>query len=535
MIINHNLTSLSAVNAARITHNMLQKSVQPLATGLRINSAADDASGLAIAEKMRSQIAGYSMAVKNAQDGISLLQTAEGALGDSNAILQRMRELAVQAANDTLTSQDRIHVDEELQALKGKLDFVAESTQFNTKKLLDGTSGLMWSSDASSVRAVVSGSASILGKPEGSYRLEIHATPGKAQVQRSNVFDVSTLTKIEQTTDSETFEVFSEEANTLQDITQLTEPQKLMLVQGNGSTASLTLYAYDSLYDVADKINAAVSGTLGQAAYVDDAGKFSTLTDSELQKLDDDTYTLKASLILRSAVPGKGGEIYLAGNDELISALGMNTVQESSESVYTVSVFDADTGEALASDVKITGNILRGVIGENIDVEFDAMAGTSAAWDGKAEQYTLTGTDAYTALMTMKNSGIIFQVGTNQAETFAVQFGDVSADALGVGRVNVLTQETASRAIGQIDRAIEDVVRQRTQIVSYSDSLQHTTANLAQSGANLTQSKSRITDADVAQSTLRFIEFQILSKGQDMIIAVANQQPEAVYSLLGND
>ena len=493
---------------------------------------------------MRSQIAGYSMAVKNAQDGISLLQTAEGALGDSNTILQRMRELAVQAANDTLTSQDRIHVDEELQALKGKLDLVAESTQFNTKKLLDGTSGLMWSSDSNSVRAIVSGSASLLGKPEGSYRLEIHATPGKAQVQRSNIFDVSTLTKIEQTTDSGTFEVFSEEANTLREISQfrtnedtfiVSEPQTLMLVQGNGSTASLTLYAYDSLYDVADKINAAVSDSLGQAAYVDDAGKFSTLTDSELQKLDDKTYTLKASLILRSAVPGKGGELHLAGNDELISALGMNTVQESSESVYTVSVFDADTGEALASDVKITGNILRGVIGENIDVEFDAMAGTSATWDGKAEQYTLTGTDAYTALMTMKNSGIIFQVGTNQAETFAVQFGDVSADALGVGRVNVLTQETASRAIGVIDRAIEDVVRQRTQIVSYSDSLQHTTANLAQSGANLTQSKSRITDADVAQSTLRFIEFQILSKGQDMIIAVANQQPEAVYSLLGND
>ena len=549
MIINHNLTSLSAVNASRITHNMLQKSVQPLATGLRINSAADDASGLAISEKMRSQIAGYSMAVKNAQDGISLLQTAEGALGDSNTILQRMRELAVQSANDTLTAQDRVHVDEELQALKGKLDMVAESTQFNTKKLLDGTSGLMWSSDSSSVRAIVSGSASILGKPEGSYRLEIRATPGQAQIQRSNIFDVSTLKKVERLSDpddedSETFEVFSEEANTLREISQFTtnedtfivsEPQNLMLVQGNGSTASLTIYGNDTLYDVADKINAAVSETLGQAAYVDDAGKFSTLTDGDLQQVDDDTYTMKASLILRSAVPGKGGELYLAGNDELISALGMNTVQESSESTYTVSVFDADSGEALATDVKITGNILHGVIGRNIDVEFDAMAGTSAAWNNNTEQYVLTGTDADTALMTMKNSGIIFQVGTNQAETFAVQFGDVSADALGVGKVNVLTRETASRAIGIIDRAIEDVVKQRTQIVSYSDSLQHTTANLAQSGANLSQSKSRITDADVAQSTLRFIEFQILSRGQDMIIAVANQQPEAVYSLLGNE
>ena len=116
MIINHNLTSLSAVNASRITHNMLQKSVQPLATGLRINSAADDASGLAISEKMRSQIAGYSMAVKNAQDGISLLQTAETALGDSSELLHRMRELSIQSANDTLTSRERQHIDEEVQA-----------------------------------------------------------------------------------------------------------------------------------------------------------------------------------------------------------------------------------------------------------------------------------------------------------------------------------------------------------------------------------------------------------------------------------
>ena len=163
------------------------------------------------------------------------------------------------------------------------------------------------------------------------------------------------------------------------------------------------------------------------------------------------------------------------------------------------------------------------------------MAGTAANWDGEAEQYTLTGTDAYNAFMTMKNSGIIFQVGTNQAETFAVQFGDVSSEGLGVSGLNVLTREMAERSIGIIDKAIEDVVRQRTQIVSYSDSLQHTAANLAQSGGNLTASKSRITDADEAKSTMRFIEFQILSKGQDMIIAVANQQPEAVYSLLNTD
>ncbi|MBQ7155137.1 MAG: hypothetical protein IJR85_06245 [Synergistaceae bacterium] len=542
MIINNNLTALSALNVSRATDNMLQKSVQPLASGLRINSAADDASGIAVSEKMRSQTAGYSMAVRNVQDGISLLQTAEGALGDSNTILQRMRDLSVQSANDTLTSRDRIHIDEEVQALKGKLDMVSESTQFNTKKLLDGTSGLMWSSSDVNLKARIKGGASILGKTEGNFRLEIHADPGQAQVQRSNIFDVGKLTRIDDA-DTGDFRVFAENLNTLRDMRGfytsedtfvVQEPQSLTVVQGDGKTAGITIYGNDTLYDVADKINSAVSASLGQAAYVDDAGKFGTVSDITAVSQDNgESYSLKASLVIRSAVPGKGGEIFLSGSDEVISALGMNTVQESTESTYSVSIYDAVSGENLVSDVKITGNVMHGIIGDSIDVEFDPMTATSAKWDG--ENYTLTGTDAYNAVMTMKNSGIIFQVGTNQAETFGVQFGDVSSEALGVRGVNVMTRELASRSISIIDRAIEDVVKQRTQISAYADSLEHTAANLAQSGGNLAQSQSRITDADEAKSTLRFIEFQILSKGQDMILAVANQQPEAVYSLLGND
>ncbi|MBQ7215919.1 MAG: hypothetical protein IJS39_08025 [Synergistaceae bacterium] len=550
MIINHNLMSLSAVNASKVTHDMLQKSVQPLATGLRINSAADDASGIAISEKIRSQTAGYSMAVKNAQDGISLLRVAESALGDTTAILQRMRELSIQAGNDVLTSQDRNHINEEVQALKGKLDMVAESTQFNTKKLLDGTSGLIWSSDTLSLKAAPRAGASLSQKPEGSYRLEIRADPGKAQIQKSNILNAGTLTKIQQETDtedddSEVFQVFSEQANTLRDISQfhtsgdtfvVSEPQTLTVIQGSGKTADITVYGNDTLYDLAGKINAAISETLGQSAYVDNSGKFSTLTDTAITPDDDaDTYTVKASLVIQSAVPGKTGEIFLAGSDEIIRALGMNTVQKSSESTYYVSVYDAHSGEALASDVKITGNVLHDAVGENIDVEFDPMAGTSAKWDGKSEQYILTGDEAYSAVLNLKSAGIIFQIGTNQAENFSVQFGDVSAEALGVGRINVMTPELAERSIGILDRAIDDIVKQRTQISAYSDSLEHSAANLAQSGSNLTDAGSRITDADTAKSTLRFIEFQILSRGQDMIINAANQQPEAVYSLLNKE
>ena len=550
MIINHNLMSLSAINASRVTHDMLQKSVQPLASGLRINSAADDASGIAISEKIRSQTAGYSMAVRNSQDGISLLRVAEGALGDTNSILQRMRELSIQSANDTLTSQDRKHIHEEVQGLKGKLDMVAENTQFNTKKLLDGTSGIMWSSDNLSLKASARAGASLSQKTEGSYRLEIRANPGNAQIQKSNIFEAGKLTKIQQVSetedeDTETFEVFTEEANTLRDISQfytsgdtfiVSEPQTLTVIQGSGETADITVYGNDTLYDLADKINGAISDTLGQGAYVDDTSKCSTLSDVEMSPDESsESYTVKASLVIQSAVPGKGGEIFLAGSDELIRTLGMNTVQKSSESTYSVFVYDAHSGEALASDVKVTGNVMHDALGGNIDVEFDPMAGTSAAWDNESNSYVLTGDKTYSAVLNLKSAGIIFQVGTNQAENFSVQFGDVSADALGVDRINVMTRELAERSIGILDLAIEDVVKQRTQISAYSDALEHSAANLAQSGSNLTDAGSRITDADTARSTLRFIEFQILSNGQDLIINVANQQPEAVYNLLNKE
>lgn len=554
MIINHNLTSLSAVNASRITHSMLQKSIQPLATGLRINSAADDASGLAISEKMRSQTAGYTMAIRNVQDGISLLQTAEGGLGEADSMLQRMRELAVQAGNGTLTSQDRTHIQEEVEELKTRLNSIADRTQFNTKRILDGTSGLLWSSNDVNLQAVVRGGASLMDKPEGSYRITVKADPGKAQIQTSNIFDVSTLTPTEQTVesdddDSQPLYVYSEKANILSEMKQfytnddtfiLSEAQGLKIIQGDGKMTGITLYGEDTLYDVSDKINGAIAESLGQGKYVDNAAKFSTVAEPLMTpNYNDDGeisgYTLKAGLTIQSAIPGQSGEIYFSGNDELLEVLGLNTTQKAEENTYTINIYDSDSGESLVSDVKITGNVLHGVLGEGIDVKFDPMAGTSATWQEGQGQYVLTGSEAYSAVMTLQNSGIIFQVGTNQAENFAVQFGGISAGALGVEGVNVMTSELASRAVGAIDEAIDSIVKQRTQIVSYSTALEHTAANLSSSGANLAQAKSRITDADEAKSTMRFIEFQILSHGQELIIASANQQPEAVYSLLNTE
>ena len=138
MIVQHNLTAMNANRQLGITAGAQAKATEKLSSGYRINRAGDDAAGLSISEKMRSQIRGLNKASSNAEDGVSLIQTAEGALNEAHAILQRMNELSTQAANDTNTSADRTAIKKEIDALVDELDRIASTTQFNTMNLLDG-------------------------------------------------------------------------------------------------------------------------------------------------------------------------------------------------------------------------------------------------------------------------------------------------------------------------------------------------------------------------------------------------------------
>lgn len=139
MIVQHNMPAINTNRQLRITNNNLAKSTEKLSSGYRINRAGDDAAGLSISEKMRGQVRGLNQASRNAQDGISLIQTAEGALGEIHNVIQRMRELTVQASNDTNVSADRYAISKELNALASEVSRIAHMTEFNTMKLLDGT------------------------------------------------------------------------------------------------------------------------------------------------------------------------------------------------------------------------------------------------------------------------------------------------------------------------------------------------------------------------------------------------------------
>ena len=196
MVVNNNIPALLAYNTVTKTNSSLQKSIQKLSTGLRINSAADDAAGLAISEKMRAQIRGLDRAVSNSQDGISMIQTAEGALNETHSILQRMRELSVQAANDTLTQQDRGYIQLEIDQLREEITRIGNTTQFNKKKLLDGSAAVLWSSDKLDTKAIVRGGLRQIDQfgqksaLEGNYELSITAKAGQGEIQKSDLFKI---------------------------------------------------------------------------------------------------------------------------------------------------------------------------------------------------------------------------------------------------------------------------------------------------------------------------------------------------------
>lgn len=196
MIINHNIAALNSYRNLVNTNNNLAKSLERLSSGLRINRAADDAAGLAISEKMRGQIRGLTQATRNAQDGISLLQTAEGALNETHSILQRMRELAVQAANDTLTSNDRSQIQMEVDQLVTEINRIANTTEFNTKKLLDGSAAALTSSDKATTKIYIRDGLRTVdqfGQKQsggGNYELAIKFLSGMTEIQKSDIFKI---------------------------------------------------------------------------------------------------------------------------------------------------------------------------------------------------------------------------------------------------------------------------------------------------------------------------------------------------------
>ena len=542
MIVQHNITAMNANRMLGIVSGQQAKSTEKLSSGYRINRAADDAAGLAISEKMRSQIRGLTQASTNAEDGISMIQTAEGALNESHSILQRMRQLAVQAANGTETDSDRDNIQDEIEQLQDELDRIAETTEFNTMKLLDGTF------DGTNTSTTSAGPK--YGDYNGTLGAFITSDVVGVRIQTNTSATVGGESAIWDSTGKIlTISLADNKTYTQADIDGLIKNAKQEDYSAQNTPANVTMKLATGVYTATANSAATSAGTVAGAK----ASGSSTITGNSF---------VGANTI--EITSNKYGADYNIDIKFLFDAdAGKEEVELSTAPVYSMSstsITDAMTTSAgyeihLQSGKEYTSEDIEDLlatVGLNVSVE---LSGTAAP--GTDEPNTLFITDSSTtttvsldngtglgdddAFLTQNNydsiasaGGMTLQVGANEGQTMTFNIGDMSAAALGVSGNNVRVdeQDRASAAITVIDAAIEKVSKQRSTLGAVQNRLEHTIANLDTSAENLQQAESRIRDVDMAAEMVEYSKYNILSQASQSMLAQANQSTQGVLSLL---
>jgi flagellin len=318
----------------------------------------------------------------------------------------------------------------------------------------------------------------------------------------------------------------------------LDDPQTLTITQGDGTQTTVTLYGTDTLGDVTTKLNKAIAEQLGQSLLLTDdaahkgASSFVTFVEDDIETTSE---AARGTIVIRSIIAGTNGEINFAGDEDLLKALSLNEIQEASENKVTVSIRDAHTGNTVpgATDVKITGNKIVGVVDPNVDIVFDAMANVKAIWNEDKKAFDLSKAEgSYTTILHLADNTTVFQIGANEGEDMGINLGDMRSEALGLNKVLVTDRESAARSITVIDSAINKVSSQRARLGAYQNRLEHTITNLTVASENLTAAESRIRDTDMAKEMMNFTKLQILMQAGTSMLAQANTLPQNVLSLL---
>lgn len=537
MRINHNIAALNTHRQLTGNTAAASKSLEKLSSGLRINRAGDDAAGLAISEKMRAQIRGLDMASKNAQDGISLIQTAEGALNETHSILQRMRELADQSANGTNTADDRAALQEEVKQLKDEIDRIGNTTEFNTQKLLNGA---LKSAGTANVALDTTNGAVIAKLTEG-------------KLAASAALGASTAAVTTAQFQKETIKVDGNEVEV--NWQNLTTDEKAVLTGINSSDKVSQTKAAKL---IVDKINEAIDASGKNidhiSGYVDDSGKLvlqsgtkgvdskvelATGAAGVLSKVAAGTSTAGTTNYNGSAI-NAGSKIQIQiGNIGLQISIAAVTANESMASVaknlqdalkVATSAYNKLNGmtkgqEGYIEDIKVnaTKDGRLEVVGQNGPVSFTDLSGKTTAADLGLSQAQTEASG---------NGGVTFQIGANRGQTISFGIGDMRTSALGLSNVDVSTASSASQALTSLDTAIKNVSSQRSKMGAVQNRLEHTINNLQTASENLTAAESRIRDVDMAKEMMDFTKSNILSQAAQAMLAQANQQPQGVLQLL---
>ena len=476
LYINTNVASLNAQRNLTNSTSSLSRSFQRLSSGLRINGAKDDAAGLAISNRLTAQIRGLNQAVRNTNDGISLAQTAEGALGETQNILQRVRELSVQSANDTNSASDRESLQAEVEQLTAEINRIGETTTFNNNKILDGSFlGASFHVGANSRETitvnVADGRATSLGRQarnDGSVvSAGVSIASGSLAVNGVSIRGTVAADDTVSTTLNDGSAVAK--AAAINDSTKFTGVRAIVNKSEDGNNADIT------------------TGVLNSVDFIKVNGE--TITGITVQNGDADDTLVNAI----NAVADKTGVIA--------------SLNDASQLVLTAQ--DGRNIEVTASTVAAAS-----ITGLNSEV-------TAGSITLQAErQVTINNGTANI------NSGTGF--GTGQGEFI---YGVNNANT--VSTIDITSREGANLAIDIADVAIGQVSSIRADLGAVQNRLESTINNLNATAENLSAARSRILDADFASETAQFTRNQIIQQAGVSVLAQANQQPQVALSLLG--
>lgn len=499
--------SLNAQRNLGQSQSALAKSMQRLSSGLRINSAKDDAAGLAISDRMTSQIRGLNQAARNSNDGISLAQTAEGALQETTNILQRMRELAVQSANDTNSASDRSSLQAEVNQLKQEMTRIADTTEFNGKKLLDGTlTSAQFQVGANANQTISFGISSAKAANLGNNSL----------TSSNSTADYSIEGATSAATGSSANDVLA---------------QTLTIVGKEGSqTASVA--AGQTAAVIAGNINA-VSADTGVTATASTTATLGGLTANgsvsfTLQGTNTTAVSISATVLSDDLTNLVTSISEQAGNTGITATLSSDkkSITLTQASGYDVKIADfahsATVAGTTSSIMTLTGSAGTAKTLTDGLTTSDAADLDSSTVGGEITFNSAAGFNVTSSIAAA--TGSLFSTGANGANVSTLS---------SIDNVDITTVAGAANAIKAVDGALTQIDNMRGELGAVQNRFESTIANLSNVSENLSAARSRILDADIAQETSAMTKNNILQQAGVSILAQANQAPQLALSLLG--
>ena len=483
--INTNINSLTAQRNLGASGSALATSIQRLSSGLRINSSKDDAAGLAISDRFTSQIRGLNQATRNANDGISLAQTTEGALKASTDILQRVRELAVQSANASNSAGDRQALQNEVGQLVAELDRISLTSEFNGQKILDGTFGTaQFQVGANANQTIVAATANLRTTVYGNN--QIQAAGGAATLAAAGANSTTAGT---------------------------------VAINGALGSASVTVAVNSTAKANSDLINAQKATTgVTSTARTDLSLAFSATGAYSLTLQSDNSTTQAISFS--------------------VSATG--TADGLSAAVAAINDQSSKTGVTAALNAAGTAVVLTNATGNDISVSDTAVANAGNVTVQKLDSAGAASgaTAVLTADVTAATATTVGYITLDSEKSFATDvttsnaFADAGSTLKKVSDLDVSTFAKATDALKTVDSALAFISGTRAKLGALQSRFEITISNLQVTSENLSASRSRILDADFAQETANLSRAQILQQAGTAMVAQANQLPQGVLALL---